>query len=254
MNALKGYFHPASKVSQEIPENQIKTKKTKSALPPPIELAVTPPHGSPAFGSPAPTLSNGRSPLTSRPSSIFPEGDFRNTNRETVLDIKADVMVTWLNQQQLEKLWSSNLPNEGVVLKKARDNFTCSPPALRNQSGGFFDQVIALNVRVSIPKRMHLYNAHNFTVCHDHQYADHQNIPITAFSRLCTAIRWPAVTGSSIRRPSSNMPEASLRRVHQRLTNAGCMGRPTKKCTRPSSSHREFVNANDLGQRGSCGL
>jgi hypothetical protein len=56
--------------------------------------------------------------------------------RESIFDIKADVMVSWLHQQQLERLWSANMSGEGVVLKKARDNFTSSPPMLRNEAGG----------------------------------------------------------------------------------------------------------------------
>jgi hypothetical protein len=169
MNAIKGYFHPgAGKSSGE----KTRTKKGKPTLPSPIELSITPPVGSPTPGSPTPTPSQQRSPLTSRPSSIFPEGDFRNTPRENILDIKADVMVTWLNQQQLEKLWSSNLPNEGVVLKKERNNFTCSPSTLRNDSNGFFNQVIALNVRVSLVPTLRVNQAHKSTVCHDSKYAN----------------------------------------------------------------------------------
>jgi hypothetical protein len=142
MNAIKGYFYPGS--NHGTSSKAAKSRQSKPSVPPSIELDITPP-----LGSPVPTVSNGRGSLPSRSSSIFPEGDFRNGPRQNVIDIKSDVMVTWLNQQQLEKLWSSNLPNEGVVLKKGRDSFTCSPATLRNEGHGFFHQVIALNVKVS---------------------------------------------------------------------------------------------------------
>ncbi|KAF4633056.1 hypothetical protein G7Y89_g5069 [Cudoniella acicularis] len=60
--------------------------------------------------------------------------------------VKADVMLNWLHQQRLERLWATGLPGEGVVLKEARDNFTRSPATLRTHSN-FFDQVVAMNVR-----------------------------------------------------------------------------------------------------------
>lgn len=135
MNALKGYLVPTKKPKKDEPSNQI-------VVTPPIELTVTPPEGS-IISSPGP------SQPPSRPSSLFPSGDFRNLPRESVLDVKADVMVSWLHQQQLEKLWAFGIPSEGVVLKKARDNFTCCPATLRDEANGFFDNVVAMNVRVS---------------------------------------------------------------------------------------------------------
>lgn len=137
MDVLKGYFQPAFKKRPKKVASGGKTSPTPS-----VELSVTPPQGS-AISTPL------RTPFVSRPSSIYPEGDFRNGPREIVLDIKADVMATWINQQQMERMWSTNLPGEGIVLKKARDNFTCAPMTLRNEVDGFFDQVVAMNVRVS---------------------------------------------------------------------------------------------------------
>lgn len=117
--------------------------KSKPAAAPKMEMNITAPLGSL-------TSTPGSCPLTSRPSSIFPDGDFRNAPLENVLHIKADVMVSWLHQQQVEKLWSTSLPGEGVILKKARDSFTCCPPSLRNEENGLFDYVAAMNVRVSL--------------------------------------------------------------------------------------------------------
>ena len=143
MNRLRGYFQPAStKASTKASKNdKKKSKPTATAVAPETEMTTTP-----SLGSPALTLS--RHPLSSRPSSVFPDGDFRNAPVESVLDIKTTVMVSWLHQQQVEKLWSTSLPGEGVILKKSRDSFTCCPPSLRNHEAGLFDYVAAMNVRV----------------------------------------------------------------------------------------------------------
>lgn len=183
MGFLKGYLKPAP--ADTTPTSNATTKpsifKKSKSVPAPIELAVTPPLGSPALGSPAGTLRNAQ---LSRPSSLYPEGDFRNSARDTILDIKSDVMVAWLNQAQLEKLWGNNLHNEGVVLKKARDSFTCSPATLRDDQGGLFDQVMAMNVRVSHVISLRYTKLTMCTVCNDHQYPDHQDLPFRTPHRL----------------------------------------------------------------------
>lgn len=58
-------------------------------------------------------------------------------------------MVNYLHQQQLERMWTIDNPTEGVVLKKSRANYTCSPGILHAEVGGLFDMVAAMNVRVS---------------------------------------------------------------------------------------------------------
>jgi hypothetical protein len=142
MNTLRGYFQPTFEKPSTKSSKDGKKGEPAAALPA-MQMTITPPQGSP-------TSTPTRTPFTSRPSSIFPEGDFRNAPAESVLDIKADVMVSWLHQQQVEKLWSTSLPGEGVVLKKARDSFTCCPPSLRNEASGIFDQIAAMNVRVRL--------------------------------------------------------------------------------------------------------
>jgi hypothetical protein len=139
MNALKGYLMPTKQKKNDVNQNHIVT--------PSLEMTVTPPGGS---GASTPM----RRPASSR-SSTYPAGDFRNSPRESILDIKTDVMVSWLHKQQLEKLWSSGLPGEGVILKKARGSFACSPATLRNEANGLFDNVVAMNVRVSFLFRLY---------------------------------------------------------------------------------------------------
>ncbi|KAE9378208.1 hypothetical protein N431DRAFT_329529 [Stipitochalara longipes BDJ] len=91
-----------------------------------------------------------KTPLSSRASSIYPTGDFRNGDFGSILDIKTDLMVNWLHQQQMERLLSSGAPSDGVILKKARASFACSPPHLRKEANGFYDNVVAMNVRCAM--------------------------------------------------------------------------------------------------------
>lgn len=67
------------------------------------------------------------------------------------MDIKADVMVTFLHHQQQAKMWTSSGWDEGVVLKKAKDDFTSSPSELQNNRNGLYDSVKKLNVKVRLP-------------------------------------------------------------------------------------------------------
>lgn len=138
MDTIKGYL---------VPKQRKNNGNKKAVAIPPVELTVTPPGGSPLASPLSPST---KSPLSSRPASVYPAGDFRNGDSGNVLDIKTDVMVNWLHQQQMERLWSSEFPGEGVVLKKARDNFACSPASLRNESNGFYENIVAMNVRVSL--------------------------------------------------------------------------------------------------------
>ncbi|PQE05755.1 glycosyltransferase family 2 protein [Rutstroemia sp. NJR-2017a BVV2] len=86
----------------------------------------------------------------SRPTSMYPDGDFRNGPRESVLDIKSDVMVSYLHQQQLEKMWASGAAGEGVILKKSKGNFTCFPTQLETDPGGLFEAVKLMNVKCAM--------------------------------------------------------------------------------------------------------
>ncbi|KAF2482839.1 glycosyl transferase family group 2-domain-containing protein [Neohortaea acidophila] len=59
-------------------------------------------------------------------------------------------MVNWLYQQQMERLWTAGGADEGVVLKKARQAYTCCPADMIEHPSGFFKNVEALNVRVAM--------------------------------------------------------------------------------------------------------
>lgn len=97
------------------------------------------------------------SPSSSRPTStrhsFFPAGDARNSDADTIMEIRNDMMVNWLYEQQLRKQYASGAdPAEGVVLKKARGNFTCCPPQMAALPGGSSLLVVVsqMNVRCAM--------------------------------------------------------------------------------------------------------
>lgn len=59
-------------------------------------------------------------------------------------------MANWLYQRQQETMWTYGGFDEGVILKKARDDYVCCPPDLMERRDGFYDSVKKLNVKVSI--------------------------------------------------------------------------------------------------------
>ena len=119
-------------------------KKNEEPLPPPTKPMEMSGVSSPGAvsGSGTPRYSS------SRPASLYPTGDFRNSAIEEIREVKTDVMVNWLHQQQLEKMWVNGGQSEGVVLKRSRDIYACCPPELAHYQGDFYDAVRALNVKV----------------------------------------------------------------------------------------------------------
>lgn len=65
----------------------------------------------------------------------------------TTTAVKCEVMIQYLRQRQIEKLWTDGKITEGVVLKRAKNDFVCQPPELQQQVFGFFDEIRKLNVK-----------------------------------------------------------------------------------------------------------
>ncbi len=209
MNALKGYLVPAKKTSKKDGGPSSAANALPSAAPAAASANSTP----------------GRSPLTSRPSSIYPNGDFRNGDRESIVDIKHDVMVNWLYQQQLEKLWGSCLPHEGVVLKRGRGDFICCPPSLKDHESMLFQQVSLLNVKVSLICNFTMKTADpSAKVCHDSTNSGYQNFPISTRFRFRATRRQSPVAVPSVSTLSSAVQEAPFCCFHQRARDAYCLG------------------------------
>lgn len=91
----------------------------------------------------------------SRPASVrhslFPAGDARNHDAAAIAEIRSDMTVNWLYEQQLRKQYASGAdPFEGVVLKKARGRFACCPPQMAAIPGSLLAVVAQMNVRCAM--------------------------------------------------------------------------------------------------------
>jgi hypothetical protein len=128
---LRSYFQPSKKAPRKNEVDEVA----------PIEMTVTPPGSS--------------GPSTPRPFSlkgeVYPEGDFRASTLQQLTAIQADVIATYMHQQQAERKWIKEdaSPNEGIVLKKTDKTFACFPDDLWREANGLYDQVKMLNVKVS---------------------------------------------------------------------------------------------------------
>ncbi|KAK0652206.1 glycosyl transferase family group 2-domain-containing protein [Cercophora newfieldiana] len=93
-----------------------------------------------------------RSASASRHSpSIFPAGDYRNHDFDALNEVRNDMMVNWLYEQQLRKQYATGEdPFEGVVLKKSRGNFTCCPPHMAAIPDSLFVMIREMNVRCAM--------------------------------------------------------------------------------------------------------
>jgi hypothetical protein len=141
---LLSYVKPKAKEAKEPKKNAKPEVVEKSSA---VIRSAAP---TPGFNTPGLT-SGAATPTWSRPGSIYPPGgEFRNSHADDINEIKCDVMVNWLYQQQMERLWTAGGLDEGVVLKKSRGAYTCCPGDIVEEPYGFFKAVETLNVRVSI--------------------------------------------------------------------------------------------------------
>lgn len=73
------------------------------------------------------------------------------SSRVSLIDIKSDMMVKWLYEQQLRKQYvGGQNAFEGVVLKKTRGDFTCCPPQMNLIPNSLFAMVTQMNVRCAM--------------------------------------------------------------------------------------------------------
>jgi len=66
----------------------------------------------------------------------------------TTTAVKCEVMIQHLRQRQMERLWTDGDVTEGVVLRRAKNDFICQPPELQQQAFGCYDEIRKLNVKV----------------------------------------------------------------------------------------------------------
>jgi hypothetical protein len=90
------------------------------------------------------------SKFSSRPQSISARSTRSNMSSMMLDEIKHEVMVNYLYQQQCSHLWVSDGSGEveGVLLRKTRGHYMACPPQLGNSA--FALACAALNVQVSL--------------------------------------------------------------------------------------------------------
>ncbi|KAL8704034.1 MAG: hypothetical protein Q9201_002806 [Fulgogasparrea decipioides] len=94
------------------------------------------------------TRSGYGTPRSSRPASLHPSGDFRNSGMEEVNEIKCVVAMNWVYQLQNEYMWNSGTLTEGVIMRKSPRQFIACPPELTTVRGGLFDAAAELNSKI----------------------------------------------------------------------------------------------------------
>lgn len=129
---LAGYFKakPPAEQREKVKRNNLRIEPPHHVSPTPgSDFELQPP--TPKFGSSRNSLS-----VRSTQSSAFLD------------DIKHEVMVNYLYQQQCSHLWVSDGSGEieGVLLRKSRNSYMACPPQLGNSP--FAGACAALNVQV----------------------------------------------------------------------------------------------------------
>lgn len=98
-----------------------------------------------------------------------------STNSSTYVDeIKHEVMVNYLYQQQCSHLWVNDSSGEfeGVLLRKSRNSYMACPPQLATSTFGM--ACAALNVQVSYPDIRSQRSVKLTTAgCHDGKLSSH---------------------------------------------------------------------------------
>ncbi|KAI9753365.1 MAG: ESCRT-III subunit protein snf7 [Chaenotheca gracillima] len=140
MQGIKNYFRPPKAQRTEVSEKDSKAVAHDGAH------ATRSPtlQGTPQASRPGSSYRN------SRPSSLYPQGDFRNEEADAVMELKCEMMANHLWQQQRRRLWAHDRPNEGIVLKKTKAQYTCAPRSLQYDGGGLFEAIRDMNVRIAM--------------------------------------------------------------------------------------------------------
>ncbi|KAK6210383.1 glycosyltransferase family 2 protein [Colletotrichum tabaci] len=138
MKAFKSYFTPAQAPGQAANE----ASKPNALQPTTTVSRMQPSEKSAPYRSHSVRTSARQSTV-----SLALTAGMRDKHASSIHDLRADVTVHSLYQDQLRKMYASawNL-GEGCVLKKGRNDYVCAPPQLSTIPNGFFDMVSQLNV------------------------------------------------------------------------------------------------------------
>jgi hypothetical protein len=107
----------------------IKPKKAVKAAPPPVEIALP------------------ETPGSLRPASTS------SWLGDSLHSLKYEALASYIHQEQQERFWTSFTAgvdhlDQGVVIKKTRDEYACCPEYISTVPNGFASAVAQLNVAV----------------------------------------------------------------------------------------------------------
>lgn len=80
--------------------------------------------------------------------SQSPKSQSGDSMTSWIMDARWNIMADYLRLQQLSRGWASG-HDQGVVVKRSKNDFVCSPPELAHVEGEFLRAVEMLNVQVS---------------------------------------------------------------------------------------------------------
>ena len=128
---------------------------------------------------------------------------------------KCDIMLKFLRQRQQEKLWARSGDDEGVVLKRAKNDFVCEPSELLMIDDGLYGQIRRLNVKVRLFRWRRPSFADDRADSNDDKDGCHPDVP----RDITTTIRpvyWRSTHPSALGHFSPfNLQETSLCSIHQ---------------------------------------
>lgn len=108
------------------------------------------------------TYPHAESPLPSSSPMLSSSAPFRPTKLRTPLaftdhhpgakvelsDLRVDVICNWLHQKQMQRMWSIGEPDEGVMVRKTRNVYSCCPAALADHPHGLYSAVKEMKAKV----------------------------------------------------------------------------------------------------------
>lgn len=151
----------------------------------------------------------------------------------TTTAVKCEVMIQYLRQRQIEKLWTDGNANEGVVLKRAKNDFVSQPPELAQQVFGFFDEVRKLNVKVNYIVMLCVCHSLISVGGNDCQDSCGSNILERVQSSVCTTQQRSPASDPAQHWQLVPLQEAPLRSFHQRCWHACSLGRSSSRHRSP---------------------
>ncbi|OWO98766.1 hypothetical protein B2J93_4637 [Marssonina coronariae] len=92
-------------------------------------------------------------PAATDKHASYPMGDFRIFPEQAIHEMRGNMRLEQLHNEQVRRLWYADGPSQGVVLKQGRGQYAACPPRLQAEAAGLYDQIIAMNVPCAMTVR-----------------------------------------------------------------------------------------------------